>query len=48
VDLNIDDQGHDEDLRGFKNGLKSFQCVCQVDLCVNVVDMPIMREHLNY
>ncbi len=23
-------------------------CVCQVDLCVNVVDLHIMRKHFNY
>jgi len=23
-------------------------CVCYVDLCVNVVDLHIMKEHLNY
>jgi hypothetical protein len=23
-------------------------CVCQVDLCVNVVDLHIMRKHLYY
>jgi hypothetical protein len=23
-------------------------CVCKVDLCVNVVDMHIMRKHPNY
>ncbi len=24
------------------------KCVCWVDWWVNVVDLPIMREHLNY
>jgi hypothetical protein len=48
VDLKVDDEGDDENLRGLKSGLKSSPCVCQVDLCENVVDMHIMKEHLNY
>jgi hypothetical protein len=23
-------------------------CVCQVDLCVNVVDLHIKKKHINY
>jgi hypothetical protein len=48
VGLKVDDEGDDEDLRGLKSNLQYFQCVCQVDLCVNVVDLHIMREHPNY
>ncbi len=48
MDLKVDDEGDDEDLRGFKSGLESFPCVCQVDLCENVVNLHITREHLNY
>jgi hypothetical protein len=45
MDLNVDDKGDDEDLRGFNNGLESSQCVCVwVHLCVNVVDLHSMRE----
>ncbi len=44
----VDGEGDDEDLRGPKSGLESSQCVCQVDLCVNVIDLQIMRKHLNY
>jgi hypothetical protein len=46
--LKVDDKRDDEDFRDLKNGLKSSQCVCRVDLCENVVDMHIMREHPNY
>ncbi len=47
--MKVDDEGDDhEDLRGFKNGLEFSQYVCQVDLCVNVVDLPIMKKHPNY
>ncbi len=28
VDLKVDDKGDDEDLKGFKSGLESSQCVC--------------------
>jgi hypothetical protein len=48
VDLKIDDKRDDEDLKGLKSGLEFSQCVCQVDLCENVVDMHIMKEHHNY
>ncbi len=48
MDLKVDDEGDDEDFKGLKNDLESFQCVRQVDLCENVVDLHIMREHLNY
>jgi hypothetical protein len=23
-------------------------CVCRIDLCVSVIDLHIMKEHLNY
>jgi hypothetical protein len=48
VDLKVDDERDDEDFKGFKNDLESSQCVRQVDLCENVVDLHIMREHPNY
>jgi hypothetical protein len=49
VDLKVNDERNDEDLRDFKSSLESFQCVCWVDLCVNVVvDMHIMRKHPHY
>jgi hypothetical protein len=47
VDLKVDDEGDDEDFRGLKSSLKSSQCVYWVGLCENVVDLHIMREHLN-
>ncbi len=34
VDLKVDDEGDDEDLKGFKSGLKSSQCVCVELICV--------------
>ncbi len=46
--MKVDDKGDDEDLKGFKSSLESSQCVCQVDLCVNVVDLHIMKRHFNY
>jgi hypothetical protein len=62
--LKVDDKGDDENLRGFKSGLESFQCVrvgmmcvsrrsvcervCGVHVCVKVVDLHVMRKHLNY
>jgi hypothetical protein len=46
--LKVDDEGDDEDPRDFKSGMESSQCVCQVDMCVSVVDLHIMRERLNY
>jgi hypothetical protein len=46
--LKVDDERDDEDFKGLKNGLESSQCVCWVDLCENVVDLHIMRKHLNY
>jgi hypothetical protein len=48
VDLKVDDEGDDEDFNGLKNNLESFQCVRQVNLCQNVVDLHIMNEHPNY
>jgi hypothetical protein len=34
VDLKVDDEGDGEDLKGFKSGLESFQCVCVELICV--------------
>jgi hypothetical protein len=34
MDLEVDVEGDDEDLRGFKSGLESFQCVCVGLMCV--------------
>ncbi len=48
MDLKVDDEEDDEDLKGFKSGLESSQCVCQVDLCENVVNIHIMKKHPNY
>jgi hypothetical protein len=48
VDLKVDDERDDEDFKGLKNNLESFQCVRQVNLCENVVDLHIMKEHPNY
>jgi len=47
VDLKVDDEGDDEDIYGVKSNLESFQRVCWVDFCENVVDLHIMREDLN-
>ncbi len=49
MDLKINDKRNDEKFRDLKSSLESFQCVCWVDLCVNVVvDMHIMRKHPHY
>ncbi len=48
MDLKVDDERDDEDFKGLKNNLESFQCVRQVNLCENVVDLHIMKEHPNY
>jgi hypothetical protein len=43
------DEGDDENLKGLKNGQKSFSiCVCWVDMYVSVVGMHIMKKHPNY
>ncbi len=34
VDLKVNDEGHDEDFRGLKSNLESFQCVCVGLICV--------------
>jgi hypothetical protein len=47
VDLKVDDERDDEDIYGVKSGLESFQCVCWVDLCENVVDLHIMKKDFN-
>jgi hypothetical protein len=41
VGLKVDEERDDEDIKGFKSGLESSQCV-------SVVDLHIMREHPNY
>ncbi len=46
--MKVDDERDDEDFKGLKNNLESFQCVRQVNLCENVVDLHIMKEHPNY
>jgi hypothetical protein len=48
VDLKVDDEEDDEDIRVSRAVCNLSMCVCWVDLCVNVVDLHIMREHLNY
>ncbi len=34
VDLKVDDEGDDENLKGFKSGVESFQCMCVKLICV--------------
>jgi hypothetical protein len=46
--LEVDDNGDDENPRGFKSGLKFSQCVCQIDLYLSVVGLYIVKKHLNY
>jgi hypothetical protein len=46
--LRIDDEGDDEDFKGLKNNLSSFQLVCVMFICVNVVKLHITKEHPNY
>jgi hypothetical protein len=48
VDLKVNDEGHNEDLKGLKNSLESFNVCVLGDLCVNIVDLHIMGKHLNY
>jgi hypothetical protein len=46
--LKVDDKGDDEDPRDLKINEKSSQCVCELELCVNVVDLHIMRKYPNH